>query len=457
MGRPASWCALIVAWLATSAAAQTPPAEKQPAPAKPPAQPAAQAPKNAPAAKAPPPVAEPEYTFLSDELVVRKDGKLMWFYQTNHVTATNLAESLKDMQIPGLETMTRKRTRRTFQYESDPRRGQRINLSVPPQEKQIPDENVLMIVFAPPYKEMVEEFLDRFDVPEPQVFIKAKVVEVTLDSSLDLGTSITFNRGTDNPNAFFRGFTSTFRPANFTESNASGLSLFFDDLGQKYGTLQAEINALQERGSANILSEPSIVAAQGQLATLVTGTETPISQITVTGGSERISTTFKDTGIRLDFMPVHIGREYCKLRVRVEVSSVTDFITTQGQDVTVQSPVIAQRNSETVVTLRDGMTLVIGGLYAISEIDDRAGIPILMDIPGLKYLFSRTKKTKVKSELDFFITPLIVKHRLDSGIFMPPGEKGRLDRIEAGDEGRAVESGAERAGREKAAEKDPAK
>jgi type II secretory pathway component GspD/PulD (secretin) len=117
--------------------------------------------------------------------------------------------------------------------------------------------------------------------------------------------------------------------------------------------------------------------------------------------------------------------------------------------------VIAQRHSETVVTLRDEMTLVIGGLYAVSEIDDRAGIPILMDIPGLKYLFSRTKKTKVKSELDFFITPFIVKHRLDAAEFMPPGEKDRLSRIAAKKAGRKIESDEERSARETDAEKDP--
>jgi len=429
-------CALVLTCLAASAFAQDkkPPAKKQ-APAK-------------EAKAADPATAAPEYRFLTDELVLRKDGRLMWFYRTNHVTATNLAESMKKLGLPGIETLTRKRRQFAFTYPRD-----RSNITNPPAEKMVTDENVLIILFPPPYKEILEEFLDRFDVPAPQVFIKARVVEVTLDSSLDLGTSISFNRTPDRPNAFFRGFTSNFKPADF--SNSDGLSLFFDDLGEKYGTIQAEINALQERGAANILSEPSIVAAQGHLATLVTGTETPISNITITGGSERITTDFKDTGIKLDFMPLHIGREYCKLRVRVEVSTVTDFITTQGTDVSVQSPVIAQRNSETVVTLRDGMTLVIGGLYSVSEIDDRAGIPLLMDIPGLKYLFSRTKKTRVKSELDFFITPTIVQHRLDAGVIVPPSEKRRLERLEAEEEGREIESPEDRAAREKAAERDP--
>ncbi|MEM8885325.1 MAG: hypothetical protein AAGD14_14750 [Planctomycetota bacterium] len=428
--------------------------DKKPQPVKKEAAKAAPA-KNAPAKKAaaPKPPPPPDYQFLTDELVVRKDGKLMWFYRTNHVASTNLKESIEKLKIPGIEYLIPKRKTYAFNFDKDEKQ-KRISLSAPPLGKEQVDENILIIVFPPPYKEIVEEFLDRFDVPTPQVFIKAKVVEVTLDSGLDLGTSITFDRGADKPNAFFRGFTSSFKPASFTEPNASGLSLFFDDLGMDSSTLNAEINALQERGSANILSEPSIVAAQGQLATLVTGTETPISEITIVGSSERISTKFKDTGIRLDFTPLHIGREYVKLRVRVEVSSVTDFLTVQGTDLTVQNPIIAQRNSETVVTLRDGMTFVMGGLYTISEIDDRSGIPLLMDIPGLKYLFSRERKTKVKSELDFFVTPSIVKHRLDAGVFMPPGERERLARIKAKAEGREVESDEERLARETESERD---
>jgi len=449
----AGWIALGVLLAVPAYAQDKKPPAKKPAAAtpakKPPAKKPASAKKTVPQ--------RPDFEFLTEELVLRKDGKLMWFYRTNHVWASVLSGSLSKLKIPGLETLTRDVVQTSFTYDS---KAERINLASPPTMKKGVDENVLILVFPPAYKEMVEEFLDRFDVPTPQVFIKAKVVEVTLDSELDVGVSMIFNRSggdADNPqntNAFFRGFTSAFKPGSFTEPNASGLSLFFDDLGQEYGVLQAEINALQARGTANILSEPSILAAQGQLATIITGTQTPIQQITVTGGSERISTEFKETGIKLNFMPLHIGGDYVRLRLRTEVSSVTGFLSTQGQNVSVQTPIIATRNAETVVTVRDGMTLVIGGLYAISEIDNKEGVPILGDIPVIKWLFSRTKKTKVKSELDFFVTPFIVKHRLDTGIITPPGEQDRLARMKARKEG-TKSTRTSRADLESDAEADP--
>ncbi len=401
---------------------------------------------NKPSAKKPE-VVDRDYYFLSDDLIRNKDGTLTWFYVTNHVGATTLKQSLDQLKIKGLIIVLRKRDAWEFTHDQ---RTSRSNITRGPTRKQVTDENVAILRFPAPYKDIIEEFLDRFDVPEPQVNIKAKVVEVTLDSNLEYGVSWFFDRGGgdpntgaiggDNGNAFFRAFRSQFRPTSFTSSALSpsntGLSLLFDQLSTSEGSLVATIEALQERGSANILSEPSIVASQGQLATLVTGQETPIIDVQINGSSERLTTKFKETGIRLDFRPLHIGREYVKLRVRVEVSSITGFQVVESATTSVSNPVISQRYAETVVSIRDGMTFVVGGLYSVSEVEDRSGIPLLADIPVLRFLFSKKRKTKVKSELDFFITPYILRHRLARTIFRPPGERARLRKIKDGNKGR---------------------
>jgi len=385
-----------------------------------------------------------DYYFMSHDLIRNKDGTLTWFYETNHVGASALKKSLDEMKIPGL--LVAQRTRDIFDFGFEPRAtGGESKLESPPQRKIIPDENILTLTFPAAYKDIVEEFLDRFDVAMPQVHIRAKVVEVSLDNNLEYGVSWFFERGGGtgegsppnvggaNENSFFRAGRSQFRPTSFGGVPLSpantGLSLLFSDLTTDEGTLVATIEALQERGSANILSEPSIVATEGQLATLVTGEQVPIQQINISGSSETIVTIYKDTGIRLDFHPLHVGRDQVNLRIRVEVSSITGFVEARSSDFTVQNPVIAQRSAESVVTIRDEATLVIGGLYSISEIDTKSGIPILVDIPVLNFLFSKTKKSKVKTELDFFITPHILSTRLSKSIFAPPGEKERLRKL----------------------------
>ncbi len=385
----------------------------------------------------PPRIADREYYFVNDELIRNKNGTLTWFYRTNHVGATNLKKAIARLQIKGLKAETNDRYEYSFKYDKVEKR---VDIQLPPTKAPKPDDNVLILTFPAAYKDIVEEFLERFDTPVPQVHIEAKVVEVTLDSNLEMGVSLFFDRGGAsptstapgalNPNAFFRTFRSSARPSSFLQPFMSpdntGLSLLFDDFGVDSNTITAQIEALQERGSARILSKPSIVATQGQLATLVTGQEIPILEIRTSGVSDTVTTRFKETGIRLDFMAIHIGREYVKLRVRVEVSSVTGFVDVVGASTSTQNPIVSQRNAETVVTVRDGMTLVIGGLYSISEIEDKAGVPILSDIPILGFLFSKTKKSKVKSELDFFITPSILRHRLHRGVFVPPIERKRL-------------------------------
>jgi type II secretory pathway component GspD/PulD (secretin) len=401
------------------------------------AQDAPPAPSPPPAAPAPPQESPQagedgivrDFYFQSDELVRNRDGTITWFYRTNYVGASALRKSIDGIGIPNVKTALRERDSFAVNWDDKDRRSK----WEAPKRTAAPDENVLILTFPAAYKDILEEFLERFDVPEPQVYIQAKVVEVTLDSNLEYGTSIFFDKSkatATNPATFFRAARTSFRPASFSmpflsEGN-TGLGISFSDVGMDEGQLSLHIEALQERGAANILSQPAIMATQGQLATLVTGQETPVAEIKISGVSETIATVFKETGIRLDFVPLHIGREYVKLRVRPEVSSITSFLEVKGPSTTVQNPVIAQRNAETVVTIRDGMTLVIGGLYSLSEVESRTGVPILGDIPVLNFLFSRRKKTKVKSELDFFITPYILQHRLDKTVFTPPKERDRL-------------------------------
>ena len=449
--------ALLVAVLATAASAQEGQGQPPPAAGKPEDTPPAAPPEEGGAAPADgSDVVARDYYFMSQDLIRNKDGTLTWFYETNHVGASALKQSVDDLKIPGL--LTRLRQRDFFELNFQTRdKGGASEITHVPDRKPKPDENVLILTFPPAYKDIIEEFLERLDVAIPQVYIKAKVVEVTLDSNLEYGISWFFDRGAGDPNAkpptvpgpandnaFFRAGRSQFRPSSFTGDPLSaantGLSLLFDDLTTDEGTLIATIEALQERGSANILSEPSIVATEGQLATLVTGEKTPIQQINISGNSETIVTTYEDTGIRLDFHPLHIGRDKVNLRIRVEASSITGFVEARSTNFVVQNPVIAQRNAESVVTIRDQMTLAIGGLYAISEIDTKSGVPILVDIPVLNFFFSKTKKSKIKSELDFFITPHILSTRLSKSIFSPPGEKERLRKLKGAD-GESTEEG----------------
>ena len=112
------------------------------------------------------------------------------------------------------------------------------------------------------------------------------------------------------------------------------------------------------------------------------------------------------------------------MKVTPEVSQVTGFVTLEGN---VEVPVISTRNADTTVTVRDGETLIIGGLMSTATVEDRTQVPLLGDIPILGYLFGSTRKKEIKTELVFFITVRIVRARSGSEmrVIVPPELKKR--------------------------------
>ncbi len=105
--------------------------------------------------------------------------------------------------------------------------------------------------------------------------------------------------------------------------------------------------------------------------------------------------------------------EYCNSRTDVS------YVIGEGG---VQQPVIATRNADTTVTIRDGETLIIGGLLSTSTVETQTRVPFLGDIPILGYLFGSKGHKKVKTELIFFITPRIIRARsgTEMRIVKPP-------------------------------------
>ncbi|NUN53731.1 MAG: type II and III secretion system protein, partial [Planctomycetaceae bacterium] len=132
-------------------------------------------------------------------------------------------------------------------------------------------------------------------------------------------------------------------------------------------------------------------------------------------------------GIELEITPELIGKDAVRMKLKEKFSAVTGFVVGQGG---VQNPIINKREAETVLTIRDGATLVVGGLQSKREIENESGIPLLMDIPVLGWFFSSQSVEEVKTELFFIVTPEIIRGSYNEGLIRPPSEKGRLDRLE---------------------------
>ena len=146
------------------------------------------------------------------------------------------------------------------------------------------------------------------------------------------------------------------------------------------------------------------------------------------GDTLLLDTTYVETKIGLEVTPLHIGDAFVTMEVNPTVSGVTGFSVGQGGT---SAPIISDRMAKTTVTMADGDTLVIGGLFTNSTVSDKAKMPFLGDIPCIGKLFTRTKDQKVKTELVFWITPHILRKKTDYKIITPPAEVERLRGQEA--------------------------
>jgi general secretion pathway protein D len=357
---------------------------------------------------------KPRFVFNPDGSITLPDGTIKKYYESDFLDSGRLNSLVNELNA----------------WKSDKGKF-----------RVMPDQHTLEIIERPENIPLIERVIRMLDKPQPQVYVDAKVIEITYDSNFEFGVEFLFDKGPaiDSAQTFFRKVTGTFNPPSYLDSLRPGASqsfqgteLTFKLLGDNVedeGALEYFIRAVQQRGNAEILSQPSLLATENKPANIHTGQKTPIPQVESRGSQTFVRTKFEDTGIKLNITPEFIGREHVRLKVKPEVSVVIDYITLEGG---VQSPVISTRNADTTVTVRDGETLIIGGLLSTTTIEDRTSLPLLGDIPVLGYLFGSTQKKDVKTELVFFITPRIVRPRTGSEmrVIKPPELKKRTEEPE---------------------------
>ncbi|HSI32244.1 MAG TPA: secretin N-terminal domain-containing protein, partial [Tepidisphaeraceae bacterium] len=258
-----------------------------------------------------------------------------------------------------------------------------------------PDTNSLLVRTKPGDYERVKMVLAELDRPVQQVLIKVLIAEVTHDNAHDIGAEFSV-LNLRNGTLFGQKGGTNFGLARLT----SGLVVNILE-----NNFTATIRALEQVGKLDVLSRPYILASDNQLASITVGQEVPFitnSRITDTG--QTINTIeYDDIGILLDVIP-HINPDgLVILDVAPEISALTG--TTVPVSDTISAPVIAKRAAQTRVAIKNGQTVVIGGLMEDRLTQTIDKVPILGDIPILGEAFKRTQQRKSKTELLIFLTP----------------------------------------------------
>ncbi len=162
-----------------------------------------------------------------------------------------------------------------------------------------------------------------------------------------------------------------------------------------------ELSALESDGKAEIVSQPRVVTADRQTASIKSGTEIPYQEASSSGAT---TTSFKEAVLSLEVTPQITPDD--KIIMDLEVNQDS-----RGED-TPDGPAINTNSVTTQVLVANGETIVLGGIFESTNTETTTKTPFLGDIPYLGRLFKRTQSTELRSELLIFITPKIIKNDL---------------------------------------------
>lgn len=186
-------------------------------------------------------------------------------------------------------------------------------------------------------------------------------------------------------------------------------------------SIDAFIDALQREGIVNVLAEPNLTSVNGAPANFLAGGEIPIL-VPGGGGGDTVTIDYKPFGVSLDFIPTLLPGERINLRVRPEVSSISQAgaVVLDGFSV----PAFTVRRAETTIELASGQTFAIAGLFQRDLATDTDKFPVLGDVPVLGQLFKSQRFRRAETELVILITPYLVKPTSNRNIALP---NDRLD------------------------------
>ncbi len=279
----------------------------------------------------------------------------------------------------------------------------------------VPDAstNALLIRANPNDFELIAAAVKELDVRPLQALIEVLVVEVSRDRSLELGVDVKL------PSAHLPGHPNTTYDGYSTGIATGDAGLHVVGIGGD-PDLEATIRAAASKGEVTIVSRPTVIAANNEEAQILVGSQRPFVQVSrqlpTDGASTDQVVQYKDVGIKLSVRPTISADGYVTLQVSQEVSAATD----QTQ---FNAPVISTRAVQTQLLLKDGQTVVIGGLTDKQHESTQGGLPLLSRIPIIGAVFGHVSRSSTETELFLFITPHVIRSDDDADQLTKPLQK----------------------------------
>jgi type IV pilus assembly protein PilQ len=274
----------------------------------------------------------------------------------------------------------------------------------------------------------IREAIALLDIPVRQVLIEARIVIANTSVGEKLGIRWGGGGGKANSDSYMKfGASQTTlsetnqilsaraageEPGDISFPDAYVVDLGVSDVGASSLAvgistfdylLDLELSAVETDGNAEIVSQPRVITADGQTASIQSGTEIPYQEASSSGAT---SISFKSAVLRLEVTPQITPDDRIIMDLKINQDSIGE--------VTAAGPTIDTNALETQVLVENGETIVLGGIFRSEETFATTKTPFFGDIPLIGVLFRRTEHSESKAELLIFITPRLVKDTLST-------------------------------------------
>ena len=283
------------------------------------------------------------------------------------------------------------------------------------------ERNSLIVLATGEQYRNIMQVIRRIDVEKPQVFIKARVVEINSKLAQAIGAKYGItggwltSHGLISVNGNMGGQAVNFSQQllnlmnNSDGNSSSGFS--FGDVKSLFA-LGINIDLLQQDGAAHVLSEPSILCSNNMESELFVGETRSILTSSSSGDNKddlvRNNWTREDIGLTLKVKPRLSSNNKVALKVDAIIEDVDD-----SSGYNSPTPTTTKRTITTNATVRNGQTVILGGLIKNLAGTAHSKVPFFGDIPIIGRLFQDTGKAQRKVDLVIYLTPYIVRHSKD--------------------------------------------
>jgi len=287
---------------------------------------------------------------------------------------------------------------------------------------------------------ILEDVIKKLDIPRNMVYIEALIMEVSMSEQLDLGVQWLGGRPAGELSDYDIGVFGGSNPgtsdmpsvdANGMVSLPTGFSLgvLGDTItigGVEFPNIGAVVQAYGTSADVHILSTPQIMTTDNEEAEITVADNIPFltRKDMSDAGVNYSNYEFRDVGVTLNITPQINQERFVRLKISQEVSQVVN-----QEDIGL--PTTLKREAKTTVVIKDGQTVVIGGLIDETENRTNYKVPILGDIPILGHLFRSTSSSLDKKNLYIFLTPHIIENPAEAKDLYED-KKGHIDSVEEG-------------------------